>query len=50
MKNEKTYPFKPIISLRISGKLLQLIDKKAKEENTTRSHMINKILKTSVNQ
>ena len=50
MKSEKIYPFKPIISLRISGKLLQQIDQKAKEEKINRSTMINKILKESINR
>lgn len=49
MKNEKDYTFKPIISLRISRNLLLKLDKKAKEEKKTRSYMINKILKDSIN-
>ncbi len=48
MKNEKDYSFKPIISLRISRKLLLKLDKKAKEEKKTRSYMINKILNSSI--
>lgn len=48
MKNEKDYSFKPIISLRISRKLLLKLDKKAKEEKKTRSYMINKILNNSI--
>jgi len=47
MKNEKDYSFKPIISLRISRKLLLKLDKKAKEKKT-RSYMINKILNNSI--
>lgn len=46
MKNEKDYSFKPIISLRIPRKLLIQIDKKAKEENKSRSYIITEFLKS----
>lgn len=49
MEEKKTYPFKSIISLRISGKLLKQIDKKAKEEKKTRSYIINELLKAHTN-
>ena len=49
MEKKKVYPFKSIISLRISGKLLKQIDEKAKEKNKTRSYIINELLKNYTN-
>ncbi|MGL5278723.1 MAG: ribbon-helix-helix protein, CopG family [Cetobacterium sp.] len=46
MKSKNINHFKPIVSIRISKYLLTKIDEKAKEENKTRSYIINQILKT----
>ncbi|MDX8337455.1 ribbon-helix-helix domain-containing protein [Candidatus Cetobacterium colombiensis] len=45
MKTTTQNLFKPIVSIRIPKKLLQKIDEKAKEKNTTRSFIINQMLK-----
>lgn len=48
MKEKKVYPFTSMISLRISGKLLKQIDKKAKENKKSRSHIIKEVLKSII--